>query len=57
MAAGMVAATSSHGEPPVRVARERAVADGRQAGRDEPQPVRPEVDEQRDAASRGGASR
>ena len=36
------------GEPPIRIALERSVADRREPGRDEPQPVGPEVDEERD---------
>ena len=45
------------GQPAVRVAAERAVADRREPGRDEAEPVRPEVDEQRQPACRCGASR
>ena len=45
------------GQPAVRVAAERAVADGREAGRDEPEPVGPEVDEQGQQRARRGASR
>ena len=36
------------GQPPIRIALERSVADRRQPGRDEPQPVGSEVDEERD---------
>jgi hypothetical protein len=48
ISAGTVATAISHGEAAVRVAVERAVADRREAGRHEPDPVPPEVDEQRD---------
>ena len=48
MAAGTVAATSSQASLRSGSSTERAVADRRQTGRDEPQPVRTEVDEQRD---------
>ena len=45
------------GQPPVRVARERAVAERGEAGRDQPQPVARGSRRAARPASRGGASR
>ena len=49
MAAGIGGRDEQPGQPPVRIAPERAVADGGEPGRHEAQPVGPEVDEQRDS--------
>ena len=54
--AGTVVAASSHASRR-SVAPERAVAEGGEARRDQPDPVRAEVDEQRDQRRRRGASR
>ncbi len=48
MAAGIVAATSSHASLRSGIARERSIADGGEPGRDEAEPVGAEIDEQRD---------
>ena len=47
-AAGTVDGDEQPGQPPVRVVVEGAIPQDGEAGRDQPQPVGPEVDEERD---------